>query len=115
MCRLPGKTDITSFYYRFLRQCQQILTKRNLTHVVFHHDRYLTLVMAEYRKEIVDQVLDAMKRCVLNSAEGTAMYLAVSEGETLIGNLREKYQTLSYLCRWAADKTRRFVGRVKLV
>ena len=32
------------------------------------------------------------------------MYLAVSEGETLIGNLREKYQTLSYLCRWAADK-----------
>ena len=32
------------------------------------------------------------------------MYLAVSEGETLIGNLREKYQTLSYLCRWVADK-----------
>ena len=58
-CYVPasGKTDITSFYYRFLRQCQQILTKRNLTHVVFHHDRYLTLVMAEYRKEIVDQVL----------------------------------------------------------
>lgn len=105
-CYVPasGKTDITSFYYRFLRQCQQILTKRNLTHVVFHHDRYLTLVMAEYRKEIVDQVLDAMKRCALNSAEGTEMYLAVSEGETLIGNLREKYQTLSYLCRWAADK-----------
>ena len=39
-CYVPasGKTDITSFYYRFLRQCQQILTKRNLTHVVFHHD-----------------------------------------------------------------------------
>ena len=105
-CYVPasGKTDITSFYYRFLRQCQQILTKRNLTHVVFHHDKYLTLVMAEYRKEIVDQVLDAMKQCAFNSAEGTAMYLAVSEGETLIGNLREKYQTLSYLCRWAADK-----------
>ena len=43
------------------------------------------------------------------------MYLAVSEGETLIGNLREKYQTLSYLCRWLQIKSRRFVGRVKLV
>ena len=107
-CYVPssGKTDITSFYYRFSRQCQQILTRQNLTHVVFHHDRYLTIVMAEYKKEIVDRVLDAMKRSAETFAEGTAMYLAVSEGETLVGNLREKYQNLSYLCRWAADKER---------
>ncbi len=107
-CYVPssGKTDITSFYYRFSRQCQQILTRENLIYVVFHHDRYLTIVMAEYRKEIVDRVLDAMKRSAETFAEGTAMHLAVSEGETLVGNLREKYQNLSYLCRWAADKER---------
>lgn len=107
-CYVPpsGKTDITSFYYRFSRQCQQILTRENLIYVVFHYDRYLTIVMAEYRKEIVDRVLDAMKRNVETFAEGTAMHLAVSEGETRVGNLREKYQNLSYLCRWAADKER---------
>lgn len=107
-CYVPssGKTDITSFYYRFSRQCQQILTRENLIYVVFHYDRYLTIVMAEYRKEIVDRVLDAMKRNAETFAEGTAMHLAVSEGETRVGNLREKYQNLSYLCRWAADKER---------
>lgn len=107
-CYVPssGKTDITSFYYRFSRQCQQVLTRENLIYVVFHYDRYLTIVMAEYRKEIVDRVLDAMKRNAETFAEGTAMHLAVSEGETRVGNLREKYQNLSYLCRWAADKER---------
>ena len=107
-CYVPSsvKMDITSFYYRFSRQCQQILTRENLIYVVFHYDRYLTIVMAEYRKEIVDRVLDAMKRNAETFAEGTAMHLAVSEGETRVGNLREKYQNLSYLCRWAADKER---------
>ena len=47
-----------------------------------------------------------MKRNVETFAEGTAMHRAVSEGETRVGNLREKYQNLSYLCRWAADKER---------
>lgn len=101
-----GKMDITGFYYRFSRQCQQILTRENLIYVVFHHDRYLTIVMAEHRKEIVDRVLDAMKQGAENSAEGTAMHLAVSEGDTMVKDLKEKYQNLSYLCRWAADKKR---------
>lgn len=105
-CYVPfsGKADITGFYYRFLRQCQQILTRQAVTYVVFHHDQYVTIVMAEDRETYVEQILKELQVEAERFRENCEMYFAVSEGETIIGNLREKYQNLSYLCRWAAGK-----------
>lgn len=103
-------------YYQLLlpllRQCQRVLYKTESDTCSLSSRQVSDSCDGGIPKRDCGSVLDAMKQCAFNSAEGTAMYLAVSEGETLIGNLREKYQTLSYLCRWAADKKQTAPGEL---
>ena len=57
-CYFPANKDIqaddkfdnTQFFYRFIRQCQQIFAEKKVLSVVFQRDLYITLVAKNARR-----------------------------------------------------------------
>lgn len=98
------KFDNTQFFYRFIRQCQQIFAQKKVLSVIFQRDLYITLIakipVGAEREEVIEQI-----KIFSKSFSGQKkLHMAVGDEETMVKNLWEKYRDLSYLCRWGREK-----------
>lgn len=98
------KFDNTQFFYRFIRQCQQIFAEKKVLSVVFQRDLYITLVAKMPAGTERANVIQQIKTFSESFARQKELYMAVGDEETVVENLWEKYRDLSYLCRWGRQK-----------
>lgn len=111
-CYFPANKDIqaddkfdnTQFFYRFIRQCQQIFAEKKVLSVVFQRDLYITLVAKMPAGTERANVIQQIKTFSESFARQKELYMAVGDEETVVENLWEKYRDLSYLCRWGRQK-----------
>lgn len=98
------KFDNTQFFYRFIRQCQQIFAQKKVLSVIFQRDLYITLIaqmpVGAERENITEQIKQFSK----SFSKQKRLYMAVGDEETVVANLWEKYRDLSYLCRWGRER-----------
>lgn len=98
------KFDNTQFFYRFIRQCQQIFAQKKVLSVIFQRDLYITLIaqipVGAEREDIIEQIKQFSK----SFSKQKRLYMAVGDEETVVANLWEKYRDLSYLCRWGKER-----------
>ena len=111
-CYFPANKDIqaddkfdnTQFFYRFIRQCQQIFAGKKVLSVIFQRDLYITLVAKMPAGTERENVIQQIKTFSESFARQKELYMAVGDEETVVENLWEKYRDLSYLCRWGRQK-----------
>ena len=111
-CYFPANKDIqaddkfdnTQFFYRFIRQCQQIFAEKKVLSVIFQRDLYITLVAKMPTGTERENVIQQIKTFSESFARQKELYMAVGDEETVVENLWEKYRDLSYLCRWGRQK-----------
>lgn len=101
------KYDVTQFYYRYLRFCQQVMSKLEKKYVVFHYDLYVTIVLFDVGKEAVEQVIKELTGFYFPKEEDVAICIAVSGADAEIWNLSDKFKNLALLCRWNAKESRK--------
>lgn len=113
-CYFPANKDIqaddkfdnTQFFYRFIRQCQQIFAEKKVLSVIFQRDLYITLVAKMPTGTERENVIQQIKTFSESFARQKELYMAVGDEETVVENLWEKYRDLSYLCRWEDKKAK---------
>ena len=103
-CYFPANKDIqaddkfdnTQFFYRFIRQCQQIFAEKKVLSVIFQRDLYITLVAKMPTGTERENVIQQIKTFSESFARQKELYMAVGDEETVVENLWEKYRDLSY-------------------
>lgn len=98
------KFDNTQFFYRFIRQCQQIFAQKKVLSVIFQRDLYITLIAQMPVGTERENIIEQMKQFSKSFSKQKRLYMAVSDEETVVANLWEKYRDLSYLCRWGRER-----------
>lgn len=111
---IDDKFDSTQFFYRFIRQCQQIFAQNKVISVIFQRDLYITLIAqisaGTGRDKIITQIEDLSKVF----SQQKKLYLAIGDEDTVVSNLWEKYRDLSYLCRWGREKDKQICREEEL-
>lgn len=104
---IDDKFDNTQFFYRFIRQCQQLFAQNKVLSVIFQRDLYITLIAkisaGPDRENAITQIEELSKEF----SQRRKLYLAFGDEDTVVSNLWEKYRDLSYLCRWGREKDKR--------
>ena len=106
--------DNTQFFYRFIRQCQQIFAHKKVQAVVFQKDLYITLIArispGKERTKIAEEIAQLSQQF----SGKKKVYIAIGDEETIVANLWEKYRDLSYLCRWGRKKDKQICQEEEL-
>ena len=105
---------IRSFFYRFIRQCQQIFAPKMVQAVVFQKDLYIALIArispGKERTKIAEEIAQLSQQF----SGQKKVYIAIGDEETIVANLWEKYRDLSYLCRWGRKKDKQICQEEEL-
>lgn len=101
------KFDHTQFFYRFIRQCQQIFAQNKVMSVIFQRDLYITLIARMPAGTERENVMAQTEELAWEFSQQKKVYLAFGDEDTTVANLWEKYRDLSYLCRWGREKDKR--------
>ena len=113
-CYFPANKDIqaddkfdnTQFFYRFIRQCQQIFAEKKVLSVIFQRDLYITLVAKMPTGTERENVIQQIKTFSESFARQKELYMAVGDEETVVENLWEKYRDLSLSLIHISEPTR---------
>lgn len=106
--------DNTQFFYRFIRQCQQMFARRKVLAVIFQKDLYITLIAqipSGDKREEIERELDQLSK---SFSQQKKLYLAIGDEDSTVANLWEKYRDLSYLCRWGREKNKQICHESEL-
>lgn len=111
---IDDKFDNTQFFYRFIRQCQQLFAQNKVLSVIFQRDLYITLIakgpVGTERENVITQIEELSKEF----SQRRKLYLAIGAEDTTVSNLWEKYRDLSYLCRWGREKDKKICREEEL-
>ena len=111
---IDNKFDNTQFFYRFIRQCQQLFAQNKVLSVIFQRDLYITLIakvpVGTERENVITQIEELSKEF----SQRRKLYLAIGAEDTTVSNLWEKYRDLSYLCRWGREKDKKICREEEL-
>lgn len=108
------KFDSTQFFYRFIRQCQQIFAQNKVISVIFQRDLYITLIAQISAGTGRDKIITQIEELSKVFSQQKKLYLAISDKDTMVSNLWEKYRDLSYLCRWGREKDKQICREEEL-
>lgn len=92
--------DMTQFYYLFSQYCQQILSELGRKYVVFHASLYVTIVLFGAEEGDDTWVIERIRKFLVSKEKAAQSFFAVSDADTRIYNLAEKYRNLSKICHW---------------
>lgn len=95
--------DNTQFFYRFIRQCQQIFAHKKVQAVVFQKDLYITLIArispGKERTKIAEEIAQLSQQF----SRQKKVYIAIGDERRLCNSLGE-IQRFILLCAAGAEK-----------